>query len=344
MASYLLDTVLTEYRSDYQDTNLDSHEHRMSNYGALEAFALDTPNLVNPNVLVSERTAASRDEKISVIARKTFSLTTERSCTAIDGSNDSNLVDVTWATLRTGFHMVPSQYRNNHVGYMQDFNRKMMDVQRAFLTQLDTLAATNLNTNKSAVNNAEDNPYAVSGNKMVVPDADKENFFNELESIMATNDLSGPYNVVASTRTGSLVRQLFNQGAANDSNTQYQFGNQMFHYSNRVSVATGDAYTIFAMPTGSLAYLSWVDVDAQDNNEAISGKQWRRMFMPLLGHDVGLLFQDSCADNSTEAGTGMEASLKQNFTFSFDYAFINAYNSNTVTLPGTIFKAGISKT
>lgn len=344
MASYLLDTVLTEWRSDYQDTKLDVHEHRLSNYGALEAFALDTPNLVDPDIIVSERTAASRTEKITVIARKTYSLTTTRACTAIDGDNNSNLVEVSWATLRTGFSMIPSQYRNNHVGYMQDFNRKMIDVQRTFLTQLDTLAATNLNTNKSAVNNADGNPYTVASNTMAVPNADKDNFFNELEAIMNTNDLTAPLNIVASTRTKALVRELYFQGNANDANTQYQFGDQMFHYSNRVSVATGDAYTVFAMPLGSLGYLSWVDIDAQDNNTAISGKEWRKMYMPLLGHDVGVLFQDSCADNSTPAGSGMEASLKQNYTFSFDYAFINAYNSDTVTLPGTIFKAGISKT
>ena len=344
MASYLLDTVLTEWRSDYQDTKLDVHEHRLSNYGALEAFALDTPNLVNADQIASERTAASRTEKISVIARKTYSLTTTRACTAIDNSNDSNLVTVTWATLRTGFHMVPSQYRNNHVGFMEDLNRKMIDVQRTFLTQLDTLAAANLNTNKSAVNNADGNPYTVASDTMEVPDADKDNYFNELDAIMMTNDLQGPLNVVASTRTSALVKELFNQGGGNDSNTQYQFNNQNFHFSNRVSVATGDAYTVFAMPFGSLAYLSWVDIDAQDNNTAISGKEWRKVNMPLLGHDVGLLFQDSCADNSTEAGSGTEASLKQSYTFSFDYAFINAYNSNTVALPGTIFKAGISKT
>lgn len=341
---YLLDTVLSGWISDYQDTKLDVHEHRLSNYGAFEAFALDTPNLVSAGQIEAARTAETRTTKITVIKRKTYSLTTERSCTAIDNNNVSALVTVSWATLRTGFSMIPSQYVNNHIGFMQDFDRKMAGVQRTFLTQLDTLAATNLNTNKTAVNDADGNPYTVTADTMVVPDADKDNYFNELESILNTNDLQYPVNVVASTRTKSLVKELFAQGAANDTNTQYQFGDQSFHYSNRVSVATGDAYTIFAMPFGSLGYLSWIDPDSKQNATAISGKEWRKIMLPILGHEVGLLFQDSCADNSTEIGSGGEASLTQNYTFSFDYAFINAYNSDSTTLAGTIYKAGVSKT
>jgi hypothetical protein len=240
--------------------------------------------------------------------------------------------------------MIPSQYANNHIGFMEDFNRKMTDVQRYFLTQLDTLAATNLNTNKTIVNAADGNPYTVTANTMVVPNNDKDNYFNELESVLNTNDFEYPVNIVASTRTKALVKELYNQGVSNDTNTQYQFGDQNFRYSNRVSVATGDAYTVFAAPFGSLGYLSWIDPDSKLNSEAISGKKWSRTMLPLLGHEVGLLFQDSCADNSTEIGAGAEASLKQNYTFSFDYAFINAYNSDSSTLAGTIYKAAISKT
>jgi hypothetical protein len=342
--AYLLDTVLTEWRSKYQDTKLDVQEHRLSNYGALEAFALDTPNLVNSDQIASERTAQTRATKITVIKRKTYSLTTTRACTAIDNNNVSALQTITWATLRTGFSMIPSQYVNNHVGFMEDFNRKMADIQRTFLTQLDTLAATNLNTNKTAVNAADGNPYTVTANTMVVPNDDKDNYFNELESVLNTNDFEYPVNIVASTRTKALVKELYNQGAGNSANTQYQFGDQSFHYSNRVSVATGDAYTVFAAPVGSLGYLSWVDPDSRLNSTAKSGKEWRSMFLPLLGHNVGVLFQDSCADNSTEIGAGGEASLKQNYTFSFDYSFINAYNSDSTTLAGSIYKAAISKT
>jgi len=342
--AYLLDTVLTEWRSDYQDTNLDLHEHRLSSFGAFEAFALDTPNLVSADQIASERTAQTRATKITVIKRKSYSLSTTRACAAIDNNNVSALVTLTWATLRTGFSMIPSQYPNNHIGYMEDFNRKMLDVQRTFLTQLDTLAVANLNANKSAVNAADGNPYTVTANTMDVPAADKDNFFNELEAILNTNDLEYPVNIVASTRTKALVRELYNQGPANDTNTQYQFGDQNFHYSNRVSVATGDAYTVFAAPMGSLGYLSWVDPDSKLNSTANSGKEWRTMMLPLLGHNVGVLFQDACADNSTEIGAGAEASLIQNYTFSFDYSFINAYNSDPNTLAGTIYKAGISKT
>jgi hypothetical protein len=64
----------------------------------------------------------------------------------------------------------------------------------------------------------------------------------------------------------------------------------------------------------------------------------------VLGIDVGMKYQDSCAENSAEAGSGYEASLQESFTFSFDYALVSAYNSDSATLPGVIYKAAISKT
>jgi len=341
--AYLAATVLDAYRAQYSAQQMDKYEHRASRYGCLDAYITDTPNLVNAVELEKAKQAKDHSVTIPVINKKTFTTATTRTCTGATNSNVSAYVTPTWATKMVGFHMVPSQYGNNVVKYQDDFNKKILDMQLHLLAELDTLAYTDLNTDKSVVNNADGNPYTVASDTMGVPYADREQFFNELEQIMATNDLYGNFNVVASPRANALIRHLANQSSANAENFAYQFMGYNFHYSNRCTVAAGDMATVFAMPEGSLGFLTWIDPDARMGLSG-GGKEWSTIFLPLLGIEVGLLYQATCGDNSTEAGNGYEASMIENFNFSFDYSFIGAYNSNTATYPGTIFKAGISKT
>ena len=341
--AYLAATVLDAYRAQYSAQQMDKYEHRASRYGCLDAYITDTPNLVNAVELEKAKQAKDHSVTIPVINKKTFTTATTRTCTGATNSNVSAYVTPTWATKMVGFHMVPSQYGNNVVKYQDDFNKKILDMQLHLLAELDTLAYTDLNTDKSVVNNADGNPYTVASDTMGVPYADREQFFNELEQIMAANDLYGNFNVVASPRANALIRHLANQSSANAENFAYQFMGYNFHYSNRCTVAAGDMATVFAMPEGSLGFLTWIDPDARMGLSG-GGKEWSTIFLPLLGIEVGLLYQATCGDNSTEAGNGYEASMIENFNFSFDYSFIGAYNSATATYPGTIFKAGISKT
>ena len=337
-------TFLDEFALSYDKSNVDVNEHRLSRYGAYETFRKDTNNLMPGQAeLVAARTTEQRTVRIPVINRKTYSTGSSRSCSAKTAENTSAYVTPSWTTIVAGFQMIPSQYEANHLSFQNDFNRKMIDIQRTFLEAVDLAAYTHLNTNRSAVNNADGNPYTVVANAMVVPEEDAQLYFNELGQIMHQNDLPGEQNVVASPRTEALVREYSAQGTSNAENRAFQFGDYNFAYSNNVVVATADRDTIFSMPIGSLAYLSWVDPDSRLRHESGDGKEWMPVSLPLLGHQVGLLIQSTCADKSGTV-SGLEATLVQSWAFSFDYSFNSSYNSDSTTLPGSIFKAAVSKT
>lgn len=90
------------------------------------------------------------------------------------------------------------------------------------------------------------------------------------------------------------------------------------------------------MPEASLAYLQWVDIDARMGNKSGDGKEWYVQELPLFGQQVGVLYQSSCADKSSLL-TGLEATLMENFTFSFDRAFTSSYDATITTDAGVIF-------
>ena len=337
-------TLLNEYTLAYEKSKIDAAEHRLSNYGAYETYRKDTNNLIpGAQELIEGRSTESRTARIPVINRATYSTSAARNCTADTAENTSTFVTPSWTTIETGFMMVPSQYEGNYIKYQADFNRKMEDVQRTFLATLDTAAYTNLNAAKSAVNAADGNPYTVASNIMIVPNEDAELVFNELGPIMESNDLFAPFNVVGSTRLQALVRQYSSQGTSNAENRAFQFGDFSFAYSNRVAVATGYRDTIFCMPVGSLAYLSWIDPDSRLGHKG-GIYEWHKQMMPMLGHDVGVLVQSTCGDKSATQASGLEATLVQSWQFSFDYSFNYAYNSDSATYAGSVFRANISKT
>jgi len=155
-------TVLDEFRLAYERSNMDAHEHRLSIYGAYETFRKDTANLIpGYQELELGRKYEGQTVSVPVINRATYTTSSSRSCTAKTKENTSAYSDVTFTTIETGFQMIPAQYESNMIKYQADFNRKMEDVQRTFLAALDTAAITNLNTNKSAVNNARIAPSSL---------------------------------------------------------------------------------------------------------------------------------------------------------------------------------------
>jgi hypothetical protein len=325
---------------------MDAYEHRRSIYGAFQTFLSDTPNLIPgyQELLIGHK-YYGQTTSIPVINRATYSTSAARACTRKTAQNTSTFVDITFTTIETGFMMIPAEYEANYIKYQADFNRKMEDVQRTFLATLDTAAVTNLNTNKSAVNNADGNPYTVASNIMIVPNEDNDLFFNELGGIMLQNDFNGPFNVVGTPRVRSLVNELQAQGAGNSENRSFQFGELSLAYTRSITVPTGYRDVTYSMPVGSLGFLSWVDKDAQMNHKSGDGYEWYEQLLPLLGFNVGVLYSSTCADKAAAGSlTGLEATLQESWMFSFDYAFVNAYNSDASTYPGTIYRADFSKT
>lgn len=321
----------------------------MSNYGCFETFMGDTNNLIpGYNDLTANRTSPVRTVSIPVINRKNVTSSSVRTCSAQSHELTSAYVTPTWATYQAGIHMVPAEHANNTITYQNAFNNKMLHLQRDILEDLDTLAHTHLNTNKSAVNAADGNPYVVVANDMVVPAADNQLFFNELGPIMASNDLpQDGINVVGSPRYQALVREYSAQGTSNAENRAFQFGGYNFAYSNRVTVATGDRDSVYAMPVGSLAFLNWIDIDSQMGHTATMGYEWSTFFLPLVGIQVGVLYQSTCSNKGvggTALATGLEATLLESWSFSFDYSFNSAYNSDTTNLAGVIYKSRFSQT
>jgi hypothetical protein len=256
----------------------------------------------------------------------------------------STYVTPSWTTIEIDFNMVPAEHKGNYLSYQAVFKHQMDTMQRTFLTALDTAAYTSLEANHSSVNAADGNPYTVALDSMVVPAADNDLFFNELNQVFIQNDLPvDRINVIGSPRVSALLKELNAQGPGNQSNFAFQFGNQDFYFSNRITVGANDRDTLFAAPQGSLAFLSYVDEQSRLGGD-IGIWKWSTEMLPMLGFEVGLLYKAYCTDLSAAAYTSAnETSIYEMFQFSFDYSFVVAYTSAASTIGTPIFKANFTK-
>lgn len=339
-------TVLDEYRLSYEKSNLDAHDNRFSNYGAYATFLKDTPNLIPGYAeFVAGRASAARTVSIPILSRETLSTAAVRSCTPTYNQGTSAYVTPSWTTVEAGFMMVPSEHQGNYISEDAAFLHQLKAVEKAFLLNADTAAVAYLVANLTYADAAKGNPFFQTAYYMQVPLAFHDTFFQDLKDIMFANDIDADagINIVGSHRVRGLVEYYSNQGAGNTTNLTFQYNGFDFAYSNRCAIGTALLGVAYAMPKGSLAYLSWVDIDARLNNKSGDGKEWYQEELPLLGHKVGVLYQSSCADKSSLL-TGLQATLMENYSFSFDRAFTSSYDATITTDAGVIFGIEFAKT
>lgn len=318
-------TVLDEYRLAHEKSNLDAKENRMAMYGAYETAVRDREiTIPGYQEFISGRASAARTASIVFLNKFTPTSSATRSCTANTEEATSAYVTPSWTTIETGFMMVPAQNVGNYVSYQAQINNQMKGVERVFLEAVDTAVITHVEAAKTTTNAADDNPFNVSGDSMVVPLADHDTYLNEIHQIYMQNDYPvSPMNLICSPRASSIHRLYSNQGAGNATNYAFQFADFTFGYTNNITVsATNDIAIVYAMPEGTLAYLSWVDIDAKLGHSA-GASEWFTAQLPLLGHEVGVYYVAACADKHALL-SGLDRTKADSWEFSFDYSVVSA--------------------
>lgn len=349
MAQNLVATVLQNYISDYQG-RLDKFEQRPSIYGALEMAKMQTND---PLSILDAPTKAAIDARfntsvqVPVIDYKNVSVSNVRTCALQTGGLTSHLVTLTAVTLSVGFIMYPQQYYENYIAYQQAMNKQIEAAMQALALTLDTGIVNTLAANVNQYYpTAITNYYPVIANALQVPQAEKNDFYNQYASIMETMDFPGNIDVTTNFAGISPVRRLSNQGAGNAVNEAFQFGGYQWFGTNRVTNgATGIESTFYGVAPGSIALHSRIDPDSKARKVIHQSKYWD-VFpnAPYIGQDLGVYFQADCTDASAIQASGMANSTNtsyESWQFSVDEFYIAPYNSSPTTRFNPIVKAEI---
>jgi hypothetical protein len=340
-------TLMQNLRAKYEPGTLDKNERRRSRYGAWD-FYRNQSNLstgvLTPQVKELIDRSVGNTVQVPVLDAEAVVISNVRACTVADSENTSKLVTLTFVTYSFGFTMTPAAHYNNLISYQADFDVKMEKYLLKFAETLDTAAVSNLSTNKNIYFPAAlTSYYPVVANALQVTDAEKDDYFANLEAIQSTMDYYGNVNVVASTSAAPMVNKLRNQGAGNDVNDAWQMAGYDFNYSNRITNGAGVKATIYSVPDGMVGVRNRNDIDAVAGSRTSNGKEWGQVNLPVVNMKVGSYYYEDCADKSAlHAGTTHLTRTKvEGFEFSTDLCFVNSYASVPASQYQPILKSEI---
>ena len=354
----LLATVRRELRARYGN-QFDADENRMTRYGVLNAVMEDNASpqtILDPDIVAKAMISEGTDLKIPVFNKGNVTLKNVRSCTIYPYQNTTALVDVVWVTLVADFDMIPAQYLNQQdrggafetwqEAYSYNMNKKMVEVVRAFNQELEDTLFAFMDANKSTVTNSSlvgaGAKYSEVGGVIQVPLADQPLFWNDAKVIMQQDDFYGPWKVLGNTALQSSVNQYINQGGGNAENTNFQFADYMFRFSNHITNGAGVNAAGFIYESGKIGMLNRVSADhlmGHRSNDA----EWYTDSLAAWGLpasiEVGVLEKSNCDDVSTAtSNAALTASKHDYYQFSFDAAYLISYNSDPLTQPGVLKK------
>lgn len=348
MPSNLAVTLTQNLRSQYR-RKLDKNENRPSIYGGMNLFKkqnADAGGLFSEEELNNIAKSFGNTVEVPVITHEDIVIGNTRTCNFQTGGPTSALVTLTFVTYSFGFDMYPSQHFNNDVKYEQDFNRKLENRLLALANTIDTQCVATLETNKNQHFPANITAfYANVGNALQVPQADKEDFYNQFASITQTMDYFQTPDVALNHVGMGLVRRLAAQGEGNAVNEGFQLMGYTWYPTNRVTNNVGVESTVYGVIPGSVAMVPRVDPDSLMNHSIGSQKEWSTVRVPILDIDMGVFYQEDCADASAIQGgsgvTGLTATKRESFQYSVDVCYQVAYNSDPVNRFSPIIKAEI---
>jgi hypothetical protein len=341
------------YRSMYGG-KLDRFEQRASNYGALRAAqGMSAPG--DPRSLWTQEDvnniANSFGINVQIPVVDLFSPTitsgTARTCSFATEGAVSKLVTLTFVTYGFGFVMAPQDHFNNKVQY-DDLLNKQLDgsliklaatIDQAMIDTMDN----NINQHFPA---AITNYYPQVGNELQVPQADKNDFYNQLQSIHAEMDMpTDDIIVVTNPKNMADVRRYQSQGGGNAVNEAFQFGPYTYFADNRVSNDAGVESTAYSFPYGAIGMQSRLDPDALNRSRIHESDYWD-IFpnAPYVGMDLGVRYQAKCDDitNAKAAAlTGLTASKFESWRFYVDVVYLTSYNSSPTDTFSPILKSEI---
>nr|DAL03745.1 MAG TPA: major capsid protein [Caudoviricetes sp.] len=330
-----------------KNTRLDKNENRLSDYGALNFFRVQSQRapILTEKMREDAKRSAGADIQVPVLKYDgTVTVSNTRTCTVADAENTSALVDVTFVTYAVGFTMVPGQYSNNDIDYEKDFWAKMQKCARSLGAALDSAAIAALESNKTKVY-ADTLLYGKTADTLQVPFGSRENILGDIEPIMEANDFYGKVNIIGNAGVKSILGKLMELGTYNEVDKSLEYEGKDFHFSNRLSNAEGKYATFYAVEEGSVDMLYRYDRAAARGAQS-GTHQWDVVNMPFIDIPVGLHYYEEVGDQSKIAGAAtadMVCDVKEYYGFSVDVAFIVAYNSAPATLANPIIKAEVAK-
>lgn len=328
-------TVLQDAIIKIGGGNFLNFESRISNYGALQAFADNADGLLPSSAVEGIKKSVCQPEKIPVLNKYTPSIITSPVCTITGNRPVSAFQTIVWAYVGFQTKVVPSVNAGNYISLVDDLAFQLKMGWKTIFASLDATAVAKLETNKNAAS-ATSNISTISTSGGVYDyTGDPKDFYLYAPGLMGINDLTGPFNDVANTESVSTILRIETLGLNNSENMRgvlegnlpYSLGFRNY-MTNRLSPGSHkEVHYLF--PDGSIGVYNWVDPDSVAGRIA-GNKSWGTLQDPYFGFDWGVYKVVDCADASAQCA-GLTRAYSEIQEIGAYFAFVTEYSSDTTS-------------
>lgn len=331
----LLALRLQESHGSYP-SGLDTQELREQNYGLI--MKARESNLLNAiNVQTIQNGWGVPTLKVPVLGQSTPTYVDgAMDCSFTTADVDGALVTVTFIQGSFPIELAYREASSLQLTREQIFARAFRNAELGVYDKIEDAIYTALDNAKSTTYNSGyvgvGKKFTLAADTLQVAAADKQMFFNYAKSIMASDNFpQSGLQVIGNTGLAALVNEFGNQGGANSTNSQFQFNGYNFGYSNNVvnTAAVSSEATGFIMPSDSIAMISQVSPEAQTMQKA-DNKEWMTFRSDLLGLDLEVMREVTCADVSAKTGNALDIGGKlERWKLGYKIAILTPYNTGT---------------
>lgn len=295
-----------------------SPEMRHKDYSILRIL------LGNSDVMIPEvdqlKTSDQRAVEAYAFIKQTSDPITARNATGAGTASafgDTQKVSLTWVTRGQKFK---SSLKTSDRNFMSSAQMLANNMEGAWIHLFDTLEAYGaafLAANKTQVQAASDGELGAWDSTNYfwgVNNANKQWFFQYIQSMMAVNNYSGMLDFIADPVAFALSQQLAAQGAGNSTNTQFTIGDLKISQSTSLETIQGYQGYGYLLPKGAVGMLTWVPRENRQNTSTRL-QTYTTMQDPFgYGVTAALHFYETKADNSAAGGETQDENTEYELT------------------------------
>lgn len=330
-----------------KDPELSKNVNRRSRYGALDTFQRQTNTPggpVNPMLQMQYEGSQGRTVTIPVYDNEDITITSTRPVTIPRAENTSAKVTVSSTVFSFGFTMDPVRYLTNEMSYENDFAHKLKKRLWACGAAIDTHLLSQLNTYKTQVFGFDGGGQYDTTNDIFTASsrAAAGNLLNDVKIGMGANDYYGQYDMIMNPGMESLVSELAKYGLYNEKDNSMQFSGFDYATSNRLANPTDFAGCGYAIEKGNLGIMFRHEGEALLGTTALTGHQWRKTTLPVLGLPCDSYYYEGVADISSVDATvsHVTRARTQYFHWAVEMATLISYNDDLTAYANPIMKFG----
>ena len=281
------------------------------------------------------RVHENRVVDINYFTKRAAGAGTAKAAAHTGSKGDSAKVNLTYITHVETFSVNAKLANNNIFAYEEILANELKQAWDNLLARHNTSAVDFLETNRMQLGAAAlADAIAASGagawedtNKTLeMSVADKDLRLQKAESFLAARYFTGMYDAVVDLQTWGDMMYLINQGAGNNQNLSYQFGNTTMVQSQKALTANYTKGAFYLMPKAGFAGICWNDKLNRENyqKDATIGL-FTTMADPYgLGAVADLSVYSGRVDSSADTTGGSLQDVKDEYELTLTIAYASA--------------------